>query len=64
MAKKSKKVVEETKQEEFLKELTKLSLKYGITIGGCGCCGSPYLKDHTDGGSRYEADEHGDLTWG
>ena len=29
--------------ESFLKELTKLTKKYHIAIGGCGCCGSPYL---------------------
>jgi hypothetical protein len=29
--------------KEFLKELSDLTLKYDITIGGCGCCGSPYL---------------------
>lgn len=29
----------------FLQELTKLSKKYNIVIGGCGCCGSPYLDD-------------------
>lgn len=28
---------------EFLKELTELSRKYNIGIGGCGCCGSPFL---------------------
>lgn len=27
----------------FLTELGELSKKYGIEIGGCGCCGSPYL---------------------
>jgi hypothetical protein len=33
------------KEAEFLRELTALSLKYGIAIHGCGCCGSPYLTD-------------------
>jgi hypothetical protein len=28
---------------EFLVELAELSKKYGIVIGGCGCCGSPHL---------------------
>jgi len=26
------------KLEKFLDELTELSLKHNITIGGCGCC--------------------------
>ena len=30
-------------KEAFLKELTELTEKHGIVIGGCGCCGSPYL---------------------
>lgn len=35
----------------FLTELTALTQKYGITLGGCGCCGSPYLRfcDEIDG---------------
>lgn len=28
---------------EFLTELTRLTDKYGIEIGGCGCCGSPWI---------------------
>lgn len=28
---------------EFLVELTALTQKYNIDIGGCGCCGSPIL---------------------
>lgn len=31
------------KKEIFLKELSELTKKYEIAIGGCGCCGSPYL---------------------
>ena len=31
--------------EDFLKELTELSKKYGLYIGGCGCCGSPWIRD-------------------
>jgi len=34
--------------EKFLVELKKVSLKYDIWIGGCGCCGSPYLYSKED----------------
>lgn len=27
----------------FLQELTALTRKHKIAIGGCGCCGSPFL---------------------
>lgn len=34
----------EAKQvQAFLDELTEVSRRHGITIGGCGCCGSPTL---------------------
>ena len=29
----------------FLLELSELTNKYEIAIGGCGCCGSPYIID-------------------
>ena len=47
---------------DFLKELSELTLKYNIKIGGCGCCGSPYLESVDDdldiNGISYD-----DLTW-
>lgn len=33
------------KLKKFLTELTDLSIKHGIVIEGCGCCGSPYLTE-------------------
>ena len=33
------------KRDAFLKELTELTLKHGIKIGGCGCCGSPWIAE-------------------
>ena len=54
------------KKREFIRELTKLTRRTGVIIGGCGCCGSPYLtveKPVNDGEYRYEGD--GDnLTFG
>ena len=29
----------------FLAELSALTVKYGVEVGGCGCCGSPFLMD-------------------
>lgn len=34
--------------QPFLEELTVLTTKYRISIGGCGCCDSPYLLDLKD----------------
>lgn len=35
--------------DKFLEELNTLTKKYGFEIGGCGCCGSPYLIDLNEG---------------
>ena len=35
-------------QRLFLLGLRELSLKHGVVISGCGCCGSPALVDKTD----------------
>lgn len=41
--------MEETRIKHFLKELEYLSKKYNLYIKGCGCCGSPYIKDSKTG---------------
>lgn len=43
-----KNILDEQRRERvngFIKELNALTEKYQISIGGCGCCGSPYLID-------------------
>lgn len=53
--------IPEERQSQFLKELSALSRKHKITVGGCGCCGSPWL--HHDSklrGGKYEIDEMSD----
>ena len=43
---------------EFLTELTKLTDKYGFEIGGCGCCGSPWITSNDrDAGDELTYDE-------
>jgi hypothetical protein len=38
-----------SKLDKFLEELSALTKKYGIEIGGCGCCDSPYLVSRHEG---------------
>ena len=38
--------MDKKKLKAFLIELTALTDKYNIEIGGCGCCGSPWLYDN------------------
>jgi len=40
--------------KSFLVELAEVSKKYNFFIGGCGCCGSPYLVNDIDDGFEYE----------
>ena len=50
------------KRNAFLAELTELSRRHGIVIGGCGCCGSPFLEDdETRGKGSYEMERY--LQW-
>lgn len=42
---------------EFLKELSDLTNKYGLCIGGCGCCGSPYITDLKEEDSGFDVDD-------
>lgn len=49
----------------FVLELRELTRKHGIAIGGCGCCGSPFLDmgaDVSDERAGYMEDENG-LKW-
>lgn len=38
-------MVKKNDLEYFLSELGRLSRETGITIHGCGCCGSPWLEE-------------------
>ena len=43
-------------EADFLAGLTELTLKTGVVIDGCGCCGSPYLLSNAEDlarGNRY-----------
>jgi len=45
----------------FLKDLTELSLKHKLAIGGCGCCGSPFIYECLKG--VYEEGHGKDVDW-
>ena len=55
------------KEIEFLKGLTELTMRTGIEISGCGCCGSPFVdKVHPAqlNEDHHYYSEHGDsITW-
>mgnify|MGYP006908387118 CR=1 FL=1 len=47
--------ITEEQFENFVSELEALTRRTGIVVGGCGCCGSPYLyplstEDHIEDG--------------
>jgi hypothetical protein len=43
-------IVKQERMEAFLKEYEALCRKYHLSIGACGCCGSPWVTDETDSG--------------
>ncbi len=54
-------------EKEFLHGLKELTLKTGISIEGCGCCGSPYLvelnKESLTQDSRYGYGYANEVIW-
>lgn len=52
-----------SKIPSFLADLTELSKKHGITIAGCGCCGSPFLSGMYPKEGHYETSGEDDLKW-
>ena len=52
---------------DFLRDLRELALKHGLKVGGCGCCGSPFLMELEDDewdGFTYVCDQDGErLRW-
>ena len=57
---------EEERHREFLLGLTQLTRDTGVAIGGCGCCGSPFLYDASspsDPESGYGYEGEGNVAW-
>lgn len=56
----------EENTKAFLAGLSELSRKYGVGIGGCGCCGSPFItsQDKDCPGGYEESDlNDGQICW-
>lgn len=52
------------RKEKFIAALTVLSNEYRCVIGGCGCCGSPYVDEEGNPGEyTYKEDGYPELEW-
>lgn len=55
--------MDKEKRDAFLRDLHELTQRYGIAIGGCGCCGSPYLYEvNPSECTHYRVDDNDELT--
>ncbi len=56
-------------EKQFILALRELSLKHRVVVGGCGCCGSPWvveIKEEAavpEAGYAIEIPSHGDISW-
>lgn len=51
-------------ERHFLLELTRLTRRTGIAVHGCGCCGSPFLKEVAlPEGSGYAVTPAAQIVW-
>ena len=50
----------DNKYDEFMEGLKELTLRTGVEIGGCGCCGSPFIS-HKDPNEK--SNEYYDIEW-
>ena len=62
------KMAKEDREAVFLDELADLSKKYGIVIGSCGCCESPWVLHRCDVGDwkhfgGYTQPDYRELGW-
>lgn len=50
--------------ESFIAELTELSKKHDLVIGGCGCCDSPWIESNNENVGKMGNDEYAnELKW-
>lgn len=58
---------EDERVKSFINDLAQLTIKYGVDISGCGCCGSPsvYALIHpvSENGYYTTKDGHEHLEW-